>query len=171
MLFRSGVLFAGGSTFVAPLANDSDPAGGVLVVQSIEVPDDLEITLLDRHLLRVSAPAGLDAPVSVPYTVSNGQASATARVTVVPAPAEDDKRPPQLQPDSARVRVGDVGGVDVLSNDVSSAGLNLTIDPHRTGHRAHLPSQVAGVAGGGQGPGTPGDLDDDSPPKIGRAHV
>ena len=124
-----GVLPAGGSTLVAPLANDSDPAGGVLVVQSIEVPDDLEVTLLDRHLLRVSAPAGLDAPVSVPYTVSNGQASATARVTVVPAPAEDDKRPPQLQPDSARVRVGDVGGVDVLSNDVSPAGLNLTVDP------------------------------------------
>ena len=47
----------------------------------------------------------------------------------MPAPAENDKRPPQLQPDSARVRVGDVGGVDVLSNDVSPAGLNLTVDP------------------------------------------
>ena len=50
-------------------------------------------------------------------------------MNLVPAPAEDDKRPPQLQPDSARVRVGDVGGVDVLSNDVSPAGLNLTVDP------------------------------------------
>lgn len=124
-----GILPAGGSTLVAPLANDTDPAGGVLVVQSTEVPEGVEVTLLDRHLLRVSAPAGLDAPVTVPYTVSNGQASATARVTVVPAPAQDDQQPPELQPDSVKVRVDDIGGIDVLANDVSPAGLRLTVDP------------------------------------------
>ena len=34
-----GILPASGSTLMAPLANDSDPAGGVLVVQNIEVPE------------------------------------------------------------------------------------------------------------------------------------
>ena len=113
------VLPAGGSSLVAPLGNDSDPSGGVLVIQSVEAPGDgrLEVTLVDRHLLRVSAPSGLDAPASLRYSVSNGQATATAYVTVVPAPARDDKRPPQLQADWAKVQVGDVGSVNMLAND------------------------------------------------------
>ncbi|WP_254423613.1 Ig-like domain-containing protein [Actinomyces sp. oral taxon 897] len=125
------VLPAGGSSLVAPLGNDSDPSGGVLVIQSVEAPGDgrLEVTLVDRHLLRVSAPSGLDAPASLRYSVSNGQATATAYVTVVPAPARDDKRPPQLQADWAKVQVGDVGSVNVLANDTSPAGLPLSVDP------------------------------------------
>lgn len=125
------VLPAGGSALVAPLNNDSDPAGGVLVVQQVEVPDGLglEVTLVDRHLLRITAPAGLDSSVSFDYVVSNGTNTARARVTVVPTTAEDTKLPPELQPDRTRVRVGDIASVPVLANDRSPSGLTLKVDP------------------------------------------
>ncbi|QWW19812.1 tandem-95 repeat protein [Schaalia sp. 19OD2882] len=124
------VLPAGGSALVAPLNNDTDPGGGVLVVQQIS-PDEasgLEVTLVDRHLLRITAPGGLDKAVSFPYTVSNGTNTATALVTVVPTKALDSKQPPELRADSAKVRVGDVGSVQVLANDRSPAGLAMKVD-------------------------------------------
>ncbi|PID97509.1 MAG: hypothetical protein CSA82_03695 [Actinobacteria bacterium] len=125
------VLPAGGSVTVAPLDNDSDPSGGVLVVQRIEVPENsgLEVTLVDRHLLRISASGGLDGTVSIPYIVSNGVSTATAVVTVVPTDALDDKEPPRLQPDRAKVRVGDIASVHVLANDMSPAGLAMRVEP------------------------------------------
>lgn len=125
------VLPVGGSVLAAPLANDSDPSGGLLVVQSIEVPADsgLEVTLIDRHLLRITSPAGLDRSVAFSYTVSNGQATASAEVTVVPAPALDNRQPPEPEADSVKVRVGDIGSVNVLANDRSPSGLALTVLP------------------------------------------
>ncbi len=58
----TAVLPQGGSVLVAPLTNDYDPTGGVLSITSIDssaVPG-LEVALIDRHLLRVTAPSGLD---------------------------------------------------------------------------------------------------------------
>ncbi|WP_022868617.1 Ig-like domain-containing protein [Schaalia vaccimaxillae] len=125
------VLPAGGSTLVAPLANDSDPAGGVLVVQSVEVPDSLglQVTLIDRHLLRITAPAGLEHSVAFTYTVSNGQDTAKAQVTVVPTKSQDINQVPEVNPDAVKVRVGDIGSVAVLANDRSPAGLPLSVLP------------------------------------------
>ena len=126
------VLPAGGSALVAPLNNDSDPAGGVLVVQRVEVPANLglEVTLVDRHLLRITAPGGLESSVSFDYVVSNGTNTAKARITVVPTSAQDTKQPPELQPDRTRVRVGDIASVPVLANDRSPSGLTLKVDPN-----------------------------------------
>lgn len=123
------VLPAGGSTLVAPLANDTDPAGGVLVVQTIDVPESLglQVALLDRHILRITSPAGLDDSVSFTYTVSNGQDTARAQVTVVPTRARDINAAPEANPDSVKVRVGDIGSVAVLANDRSPAGLPMTV--------------------------------------------
>lgn len=125
------VLPAGGSVLVAPLGNDTDPSGGVLVVQSVDVPADsgLEVALLDRHLLRVSSPAGIGESVSFTYTVSNGYGSATARVLVVPGSETNSSLPPVLQPDTVKVRVGDVGTASVLDNDRSPGGLSLSVEP------------------------------------------
>lgn len=125
------VLPAGGEALAAPLNNDSDPAGGVLVIQQVEPTDKLglRVTLVDRHLLRITAPGGLDEAVSFQYSVSNGSHTAQARITVVPSRALDDKKPPVLQPDHAKVRVGDVASVPVLENDRSPAGLAMKVDP------------------------------------------
>lgn len=125
------LLPAGGSTLVAPLNNDFDPGGGVLVVQSVSVPDGspVVVSLVDHHLLRVKSSATLSGPVSVKYTVSNGQDTATAEVHVVPTSDRDISVPPEPENDRLRVRVGDVGAVDVLSNDRSVNGLRLRVDP------------------------------------------
>lgn len=125
------VLRSGGYVTVAPLSNDTDPSGGVLVVQRIDVSQasELSVVLIDHHLLRISAPQGLKGPVSIPYVVTNGVESAQAIVTVVPSDAVDENVPPRLQPDRAKVRVGDIVSVNVLANDLSESGLPLRVDP------------------------------------------
>ena len=126
----TAVLPQGGSVLVAPLANDYDPTGGVLSITSIDsssVPG-LEVALIDRHLLRVTAPTGIEGTVSFSYTVSNGQGSASASVTVIPGASDRTDLPPVLKPDRGKVRVGDVGTVSVLANDRSPAGLNLQVE-------------------------------------------
>src|SRR5690606_10450212 len=110
------LLPAGGTALVDVLANDTDPAGGVLVVQSVTVPDDAPVTaaVLDPHVPRVNATRRLDAPVTLEYTVDNGAGSATGQVRVVPVPAPTSPRPPEAHPDEAVVHAGDVVTVPVL---------------------------------------------------------
>ena len=125
------VLPSGGASLIAPLANDTDPSGGVLVVQSIDVPANsgLEVTLIERHLLRITSPGGLADVTTFTYTVSNGAGSATAQVSVIPTNAQSEETPPQATPDTAKVRADDIGSVSVLSNDRSPIGLSLSLDP------------------------------------------
>ena len=125
------VLPSGGASLIAPLANDTDPSGGVLVVQSIDVPANsgLEVTLIERHLLRITSPGGLSDVTTFTYTVSNGAGSATAQVSVIPTNAQSEETPPQTTPDTAKVRADDIGSVSVLSNDRSPIGLSLSLDP------------------------------------------
>lgn len=127
------MLAAGGSVMVDALANDTDPAGGVLVLKSVDVPADagMAVEIVDHHLLRVSAPAGLTGPVDVGYIVSNGTAEAKGRVTVVPL-AVKSVTGPTVVDDKAIVRQGDIVTVHVLDNDLSPAGLALTLDPQVT---------------------------------------
>ena len=126
----TAVLPLGGSVLVAPLNNDYDPSGGLLSITSVDASNvpGLEVALIDRHLLRVTAPSGLTQTATFSYTVSNGQGEATADVMVIPGAADRSDLPPVLKPDHAKVRVGDVGTVSVLSNDRSPAGLNLQVE-------------------------------------------
>ena len=126
----TAVLPLGGSVLVAPLGNDYDPAGGLLSITSVDASNvpGLEVALIDRHLLRVTAPSGLTQTATFSYTVSNGQGEATADVMVIPGAADRSDLPPVLKPDRAKVRVGDVGTVSVLLNDRSPAGLNLQVE-------------------------------------------
>ena len=126
----TAVLPLGGSVLVAPLNNDYDPSGGLLSITSVDASNvpGLEVALIDRHLLRVTAPSGLSQTATFSYTVSNGQGEATADVMVIPGAADRSDLPPVLKPDRAKVRVGDVGTVSVLSNDRSPAGLNLQVE-------------------------------------------
>ena len=126
----TAVLPLGGSVLVAPLGNDYDPSGGLLSITSVDASNvpGLEVALIDRHLLRVTAPSGLTQTATFSYTVSNGQGEATADVMVIPGAADRSDLPPVLKPDRAKVRVGDVGTVSVLSNDRSPAGLNLQVE-------------------------------------------
>ncbi|MBD5785575.1 tandem-95 repeat protein [Cellulosimicrobium terreum] len=123
----TALLPAGGKTLVDVLANDTDPAGGVLVVQSVSVPDDagVSVAVLSHQMLRVTELRALDGPVSVEYTVSNGSATSTGQVRVVPVPAPTRLQPPNAAADAVTVQAGDVVTIPVLRNDTHPDGLEL----------------------------------------------
>lgn len=115
----TALLPTGRSVLVDVLANDEDPSGGILVVQSSRVSQSagISVEVLDHSILRITDVAGLTSPVTLSYTVSNGSRSALGQVVVVPVPLAHSLRPPVAVDDTATVRVGDVVSVPVLEND------------------------------------------------------
>ncbi len=71
----TAVLPQGGSVLVNPLGNDYDPAGGMLSVTSVDTSKapEIEVALIERHLLRITAPRGHRPTATFSYTVSNGR--------------------------------------------------------------------------------------------------
>ncbi|WP_033326949.1 Ig-like domain-containing protein [Promicromonospora sukumoe] len=138
------LLPTGGSALVDVLANDTDPAGGVLVVQGVDVPDDapVKVAVLNHQILKVSEVKRLDEPVTLTYTVANGAGTTTGQVRVVPIPAPAQLRPPEAGPDEATVHVGDVVTIPVLKNDTHPDGLELTL----TDELQESPPAAAGEA-------------------------
>ncbi|MGD6978314.1 Ig-like domain-containing protein [Citricoccus zhacaiensis] len=122
---------ATGDVLVNILGNDTDPEGGVLVVQQVDVPQDAPIGVsIERNaVLRVTDQRGLAEPLTFSYTVTNGTAASTGEVTVIPIPAPESMEPPRPNPDTAVVRAGDVVTVPVLDNDVHPNGAELTLEP------------------------------------------
>lgn len=120
-----------GDVLVDVLANDTDPTGGVMVVQSVSTPDGspLDVALLDHDILRIHDVRSLNQQTTLTYTVSNGTASATGEVSVLSVAGPETLLPPQATPDAATVRVGDVVNIPVLDNDTHPNGDALTLDP------------------------------------------
>ncbi|MEV0951557.1 Ig-like domain-containing protein [Promicromonospora sp. NPDC050249] len=123
------LLPTGGSALVDVLANDTDPAGGVLVVQGVNVPTGAPVTVsvLNHQILKVSEIKRLGEPVLVTYRVANGSGTVTGQVRVVPIPTAEQMRPPEAGPDGATVHVGDVVTIPVLKNDSHPDGLAMTV--------------------------------------------
>jgi hypothetical protein len=118
------MLPSGGSALVDVLGNDSDPAGGVLVIQSVELPPGSAVsaTIIERNIIKVTDVRGLKDKMSIKYTISNGAGNATGEISVVRIPAPDKLMPPRVEPDTAVVRVGDVVSIPVLENDTDPNG-------------------------------------------------
>ncbi|WP_275006244.1 Ig-like domain-containing protein [Promicromonospora iranensis] len=123
------LLPAGGSALVDVLANDTDPAGGVLVASSVEADPGVTAVVLDHHVLRVAETERLNRPVTLRYTASNGTQTAVGQVRVVPVAAPTKLRPPEATADEATVHTGDIVTVPVLKNDSHPDGLELTVAP------------------------------------------
>lgn len=128
-----GMVTTGRSVLVDPLENDVDPSGGVLVLNSVSVPEDsgLTATILDHHLLRIEAdPSAVPGtePVPITYEVANGTDSATGTVRAMVVRNETQFAIPIAVADSAVVRAGDVVSVDVLANDSSPTGSALHVE-------------------------------------------
>ena len=127
------------------LANDIDPGGGLLTVQSAQVEavnaDQLQVDVIRGRWLRVTplAPTLAPSPAVVRYTVSNGSDQFVAGdVTVVQLPAVTPD-PPRTKDDFAVVRDGDTTLIPVLENDSTESGAFL-----------HLASNVLGAPALGQ---------------------
>jgi hypothetical protein len=117
----------GGQTTVAPLANDSDPAGNVLLLLSVDAPDGLRVAVRQRELVQISAVGVLTEPVTLQYVVSNGTATATGQIVVTPVPASSTTQPPVVPNAVADVRTGGVVTVPVLEKAYDPDGDELTL--------------------------------------------
>lgn len=117
----------GGSVMIDPLLNDSDADGDVLVVQSVSQSPGLELVLERRHLLTISAKHAPKEPVTLTYWLSDGKYPVQGTIIVMPTPSTGSVEP-QAARDEVRVRAGSTQAVDVLANDTSPIGLELTLD-------------------------------------------
>ncbi|MER7796736.1 Ig-like domain-containing protein [Microbacterium sp. NPDC096154] len=125
------LLPAGGEVLVDVLANDADPGGGVLVVQSIVVEEasGLSVSVLAHQTLRIGDRAMAGERATIRYTMSNGSQSAEGEVVVISVPGADKLRPPVVADDEAVVRAGDVVTIPVLDNDTHPNGDELHLLP------------------------------------------
>lgn len=115
------------------LAQDTDPAGGVLVVTGVQdVPADagIQVQVIDDAALRVTLSRPLGAGTAgFRYTVTNGRDEAQGEVTIVEVDPGASAPAPIAADDTASVRVGAVVDVPVLANDVAGDGGTLRLDP------------------------------------------
>ncbi|REJ06920.1 fibronectin type III domain-containing protein, partial [Microbacterium bovistercoris] len=125
------LLPTGGEVLVGVLNNDTDPAGGLLVVQSVEVEpgSGVSVSVLNHETLRIGDQGGLDQQVRIKYRISNGSKTAEGDVVVIPIPAPDKLLPPVANDDTAVVRTGDVVTIPVLDNDTHPNDLTLHVKP------------------------------------------
>nr|WP_309544330.1 Ig-like domain-containing protein [Arthrobacter sp. RT-1] len=124
------LLPTGGSVLVDVLGNDSDPSGGVLVVQSVTADSGLpvSVSVLDHSVVRMTD-IRAEGQLTMKYTISNGRASAVGEIAVLLVPAPAKLQPPQAKPDEATVRAGDVVTIPVLGNDTDPNGGKLALVP------------------------------------------
>ncbi|WP_245822870.1 Ig-like domain-containing protein [Brachybacterium avium] len=136
-----GTVTTGSDTLLDPLENDVDPTGGVLVVNSIELPADsgLKATVVNHHLVRVEATPGAtvsEEPVPVTYEVANSTGTATGTIRVMVASTDTQFANPEAVPDRAVVRAGDMVNIDVIANDISPTDSELHLGTEMDTSRA-----------------------------------
>jgi large repetitive protein len=125
-------LRAGEPLSLPVLDNDVSPSGRVLAVQSVDTTaaDDLvSVEILTNTVLRITTSAALTQQVQFTYTISDGQATSTAGITVVPVPPLVKHQPPVALDDSVNVRAGDIVSVSVLENDYHPDSATMSLDP------------------------------------------
>ncbi|WP_402845311.1 Ig-like domain-containing protein [Microbacterium sp. GXS0129] len=123
----TALLPVGGEVLTGVLENDVDPAGGVLVVQSVTTDNPgIAISLVNNQTLRI-ADAGLSQQTRVRYVISNGSQSAEGDVIVIPLQPSTGQEAPEATPDVVVVRAGDAATAHVLDNDSSPIHSPLTL--------------------------------------------
>ena len=107
----------GGEVTIDPLANDVDPAGGVLVLQYVEAPAEsgLRLAILSHQLVRITSTRVLEAPVTARYTISNGGSSGFGEILIQPIPASATQQAPVVPNVTVSVRTGGVVTIPVLT--------------------------------------------------------
>ncbi|MCC2594489.1 Ig-like domain-containing protein [Tessaracoccus sp. OS52] len=117
----------GGTVMIDPVLNDTDDDGDVLVVQSVSQHPGLQVVLERRHLVTITAHHTPEEPVTLSYRLSDGKHSVLGTIVVIPTPTTGSVQP-LAERDEIRVRAGSTQAVNVLANDTSPIGLDLTLD-------------------------------------------
>ncbi|SIN71483.1 Ig-like domain-containing protein [Agromyces cerinus] len=131
----------GEPTTLPVLINDVSPSGRVLAVQTVDTEasgDLLSVEVLNNAVARITASEALTEQLQFAYTVSDGIATSTTTVTVVPVPPLVKHQPPVAVDDAVAVRAGDIVTVPVLENDYHPDAAPITLD-----------SELADVSGAG----------------------
>jgi hypothetical protein len=130
---RDEVFVTGGEpAYVPVLDNDVDPDGEVLVVLGVSdlpEPSPISVTVIQRSVLKITAPTALTESVELSYRISDGTEVADGRVLVEPAPTSQENRPPVVAADEYTVRAGGIVTFPVLTNDSDPDGDGLSIEP------------------------------------------
>ncbi len=123
---------ASGQVVTIPvLANDSDPSNLTLSVVAVTQPAHGAVTIVDAGgnaanpgtQVVYAATLGYSGTDTFTYTVSDGQATNTAQVTITVSALQ----PPVAVADSASVGAGGTVTIPVLANDSDPAGLTLSL--------------------------------------------
>lgn len=119
-----------GEVTIEPLANDVDPMRGVMVLQSVDVPEEsgLRVGVVDHKYLEITATRALEEPVVFSYVVSNGAGEAEGEVTVLPVPASETQHAPVVPDVTVSVRTGGVVTIPALEDAYDPDGDQLTLD-------------------------------------------
>jgi Big-like domain-containing protein len=116
----------GGPVTIDVLANDSDPDGDPLTVQSVTTPTLGTATIVGNQVLYTPPASGAGGTATFDYTINDGRggtATATVIVTVGPPP----NRPPVAVNDAATTTSGQPVTVNVIANDSDPDGDPLTV--------------------------------------------
>jgi hypothetical protein len=157
------------ATTINVLANDYDPAGGLLTVVSVSTPPSLQATIEQGKFLRIVAVSGDPPPHQVlTYEATNGVTPpVTGQVTALWAPALPPS-PPVVTATYATVRAGAEVGVPVLAAASDPDGEAVFLSPGGTPNAVQLAPTNAGtpMAPGGLGAASisGGELRYEAPP-------
>lgn len=127
----TAMLPLGGEVTIDPLANDYDPNGEVLVLVSAQAGEgsDLQVTVLNHRLLRITATRTLEAAETIEYVVSNGVAEARGEVLVQPTLPSATQRAPVVQDIEVSVRTGGVVTIPVMDFAYDPDSDEMTLQP------------------------------------------
>lgn len=112
------MLDADGTALVEPLANDTDPTGGVLSIASVSAPANSGVSavVLDRERIRLTARQALSSPVGVTYTAVNTSGSSVGSIIVHPARAVSGSSLIRADDFTIGMRCGGTRTVNVLDH-------------------------------------------------------
>jgi len=136
----------GRTTVLHVLDNDSDPAGNVLAITAVDAPQGGATATIsaDGQTVLFTAPDGLTGSQTFGYTISNGQATASANITVTmrsdaenSPPALRDGFTPTTFPAASGATVGlfvaqdwrDPDGDPISVVSATAAGQSLPVSP------------------------------------------
>ena len=142
-------LTPGGSALLPVLDTATAPAGGVLVVQSVTVPNgsQLQASVFRSTDVRVSTASVLTGPQMVTYRISDGTNSATGEIDVLPAPPAPPVLAPVAEPLTVTVPAGQVAQIDPLTTDFDPSGGTLSLTPGSVS----VNTQLTAIPGGDTG--------------------
>ncbi len=149
-MLDQAVVYGQNATVVDVLANDFDPSGRLLAVQSATTTQamDLKVAVIRGRWLRIqpTSPTVSPNPQRIAYTITDGVTGTVTGEVAVQQLAPPTDLTPDPTDDYATVRSGDTVAVPVLDNDIHPAGEPLTLLAQVEGapHAGMLPVRESG---------------------------